>query len=441
MLFQNFQQIFKMTKPLPQLLFVSTISFILVSYFLQTYENIFTPNFELSDCQSYRNAAHFLYFENGKPHPTRPPLFPFFVGIPSLFSNSELFCNVFIMFFNFLCHLLTLFFLFKTLVKIVNSKTAFYLSLLFALNISSIVINNQTLTEPLYTLSLTLIVYFIQKYFYDKSIKNLFGAYLILCLSILIRPSLLPMFWVSSVIIFINILFFAKQKILKIAFFLIPLSILGFQMKHMNDVYGKPTVSFIGELAYFTYLTPYATEYDQYPDWQSRSNAWQIVRHERMKLYEQKDTFSTVNWVSLTDFAQNELNEMLVQKPKSLLITYAHHIISNAFAYSMLVFWLENKRNEPSFNTFKKIALNLTRCQNMVYSSMILIVFPILFLFKKTKKEEKLLITTVGFIGLFIITISGISITQGDRFHIVFVPLALVILSFLIKHNFKKRSL
>jgi hypothetical protein len=105
----------KMIKPIIRLLCLSTISFILVSYFLQTYENIFTPNFELSDCQSYRNAAHFLFFENGKPHPTRPPLFPFFVGVPSLFTDSEFICNVFIMLFNFSCHLLTITFLFKTL--------------------------------------------------------------------------------------------------------------------------------------------------------------------------------------------------------------------------------------------------------------------------------------------------------------------------------------
>ena len=63
-----------------------------------------------------------------------------------------------------------------------------------------------------------------------------------------------------------------------------------------------------------------------------------------------------------------------------------------------------------------------------------MIVFPLLLLFKKTKKEEKLLIATVGFMGLFIIAVSGISITQGDRFHIVIVPLALAVLSISLKN-------
>jgi hypothetical protein len=311
------------------------------------------------------------------------------------------------------------------------------LSLLFALNISSIVINNQMLTEPLYTLILTLIVFFAQKYFYAKTVINLFWAYLILSLSILTRPTLMPFFWLFTAFIYMRIVFFEKQKTFVLLVFLIPLSILGFQMKCMHDVYGKPTVSFIGELAYFTYLTPYAVQYDQYSDWQSRLKAWEIVRHERMKLYEQKDTVATINWVSITDSARAELKEMVFQKPKPLLITYTHHVASNALAYSMLVFWLENKRNDPYFDTLKKIALNLTRGQNAFYSILMLLVFPILLLFNKIKKEEKQFLAIIGFMGLFVIAVSGISITQGDRFHLVIVPLALVVLSFVVKYFFK----
>jgi hypothetical protein len=389
-----------MKNPLIKLLLLSSIIFALIAYVLQAYDNIFVPDFELSDCQSYRNAAHYLFFENGKPHPTRPPVFPFFIGLPYLFK------------------------------KIIGSKKAFYISLLYACNIGSIVINNQTLTEPIYTMSLVAIAYFIQKYICHKSFNDILWAYLVLCLSILIRPTLLPLFWLASIGVFYLIYCEKDRFKYGIIALCIPLSILGSHVYNMKAQYGKSTISFIGPLAYFTYLTPYADQYDKYDDWQSRLKAWEIAKRPRMNLYERRDTVSTIDWVSLTDSAQQELLTTLQTKPKALFITYAHHIASNCVAYSMMTMWLENIRKTTYFERLKQIALYITRLQNTVYSSAFLVVLPLLLFSKKLKKEEKTLVLRIGLMGLTIIFISGISITQGDRFHIVFAPLALILMSY-----------
>jgi hypothetical protein len=418
-----------MKNPLIKLLLLSSILFAVIANILQTYDNIFVPDFELSDCQSYRNAAHYLFFENLKPHPTRPPIFPFFIGLPYLFKASPSFCTIYVMVFNFICHLLTIAVLFKILEKIVGEK-AFYVSLLYACNIGSIVINNQTLTEPLYTLCLVAIAYFFQKYILHKSFKDILWAYLLLCLSILIRPTLLPLFWVAS----IGVLYFIYQQKERFKYGIIalsiPLSILGSHAYKMKVHYGKPTISFIGPLAYFTYLTPYADQYDKYPDWQARLKAWEIAKRPRMNLYERRDTVSNMDWVGLTSTAQHELITTLQTKPRALGITYIHHVISNCVAYSMMTMWLENIRKEAYFDAVKKIALPITRLQNTVYSSAFLVLLPFLLFSKKIKKEEKQFILLIGLIGLTIIFVSGISITQGDRFHIVFAPLALILLSY-----------
>ncbi len=417
-------------KNLGIILLFSSILFALISYVLQTYENIFTPDFELSDCQSYRNAAHYLFFENVKPHPTRPPVFPFFIGLPYYFKASPFFCTIYVMVFNFICHLFTIAILFKIIEKILGTKKAFYLSLLYACNIGSIVINNQTLTEPLYTLSLVAIAYFLQKYILQNAIKNVLWAYLLLCLSILIRPTLLPLFWIASIGVFY--LIYQQKERLKygIVALSIPLSILGSHAYNMKVYYGKPTISFIGPLAYFTYLTPYADQYDTYPDWQNRLKAWEIAKRPRMNLYEQRDTVSNMDWVGLTTFAQQEFITTAQTKPKALFITYIHHIASNCVAYSMMTMWLENIRKDTFFEKVKKIASHITRLQNTVYSSAFLMLLPVLLFSKKIRQEGISFILPIGLIGLTIIFVSGISITQGDRFHIVFAPLALIVLSY-----------
>jgi hypothetical protein len=422
-------------------LVVSGVLFAIVSFLLQLYSNIWYPDFESSDAHSYRNAAAFLYFKNGLLHPTRPPIFPAFLSIPLFFGASKTTQVVFVAILNGFFHFLTLGILYKMLARVLNPRWAFGLGLLYALNLGTIAINCQALTEPLYTLILLLGAYFFQTYLFSgKKMPFLHAAWCAFYLSLGVRPTLLPLFFVLSPFVFYFFWKETKGIFQPILALVLPWSVYFLWVSQMNTLYGTPRISNIGELAYFTYFVPYVYAIDSQTTWKGRIETFDRLRRPRMNAYEGRDTLPSTPYQALVAEARSELKTVILTKPKKVIITYFHHLVSNSVAYSLSIYYAENIEKKTIFPTVKAVFKLVSRIQNIFWSGLLLLVFPLFFLFsvKNLGYSSAIFVGVVLSVALWVVCISGLSFTQADRFNIVTVPLVLLIFSIFLKKTHLK---
>ena len=90
----------------------------------------------------------------------------------------------------------------------------------------------------------------------------------------------------------------------------------------------------------------------------------------------------------------------------------------------------KNGFNLPMFNTIKSVFLRISQAQNILNSSAVLLILPIFFI-KKYRKRQNWSNKILGlalytwFLAFSIMLFSTIAFTQGDRFHVITVPLTL----------------
>lgn len=425
------------------LLLLSSVIFIVVTTLFQVYDNAKLADYRAADSYSYEEAAHFIYHLGGQPHPTRPFLYPLIVGIPYLFSSDY---NVFLTFnyaINACFWLLTVLFLYKSLVLITQTRYAFALSLLFACNLGNIFINPQILTESVYTFTLALILFFLTKYFVHHKINSLTTAVALSILSILIRPSglILVLFIVPSYLIYLYKKRYITQIMTTVAVLCLPL----LQVVKMGQHNLNFTISNIGNETLYYYLCSYAegvkrTNYP-YSNYALMQSEYEKIRSARVAGMEKmgKEDY----WYRMNDMSTRDFRYQLMVNFKGLAFTYMRNLVSNCVAFSNASVNLENPKNRSYFSLIKKISMYITRIQNTLYSLSLLVTPFILFRFRKriTNKSLLYLQITIVTIAIYTVLISGISFAQGDRFTIVLVPIALANMALLYSNTkFRKFS-
>lgn len=428
------------------LLLLSSVVFVAVTTLFQVYDNTKLADYRAADSYSYEEAAHFIYHLGGQPHPTRPFLYPLIVGIPYLFSSDY---NVFLTFnyaINACFWLLTVLFIYKSLILITQTRYAFTLSLLFACNLSNIFINPQILTESVYTFTLALILFFLTKYFVKHEIRHLTTAIALFVLSILIRPSGLIL---ALLIVPLYLAYLYKKKhIAQIVAVVAVLCLPLLQVVKMGQHNLNFTISNIGNETLYYYLCSYAEgvkktnyAYSNYALMQSEYEKIRAARGaemEKMEKMEKEDY-----WKHIDDMSTQDFRYQLMVNSKGLAFTYTRNLVSNCVAFSNASMNLENPCNKSYFNFIKKMSMYITRIQNTLYSLSILATPFILLYFRKRIQNKSLLYLQISLltIAIYTILISGISFAQGDRFTIVLVPIALANMALLYSNiKFRKSS-
>lgn len=397
-----------------------------------------------NDAESYRKASEWLYSSNHFASFGRPFLFPLLIGLPSLlgFSYSEYFVAA----MNLVFWFSTVWLLFRATREMSDEKTAFKIALFFASCVSFHCFTFLVHTEVLYALVLLSHVFCLYKYLQHDKERWFYGAVWLLGASVVIRPTLTHFIFILYFILAILVVL-KKVSLKRFVFIsLLFLSTIGLQMLNMYRCAESFKISYIGEVGWYRYVGAYAFNFQKYPnqtldfyakEWSKEmanrdEGAWLIGSHYT------KDDAQRLPVIEKLIHA--DMIKQLKDNKKGLAFTFLRSLFVNSRSGTQYVLNTKNGFNLPYFTTIQSLFLRISQCQNLINSSLVLFILPILFT-KQYKKQGNHLNKVFGlaiyswFIALSVMVFSTIVFTQGDRFHVVTVPLTLFSIALLFFSN------
>ena len=416
-----------------RLLTYASLILFLTSYIMQYPFNVAEYN-TWNDAESYRKASEWLYSSDHFASFSRPFLFPLLIGLPSLlgFSYSEYFVAA----MNLIFWFSTICLLFRATREMSDEKKAFKVALFFASCVSFHCFVFLVHTEVLYAFVLLSHVFCLYKYLKLDKKKWFYGAVWLLGASVVIRPTL--NYFVFILYIILALLVVLKKVHLKKFVFisLLFLSTIGLQMLNMYRCSESFKISYIGEVGWYMYVSAYAINVQKYPNetldfyakkWSKEmanrdEGTWLIGSH-----YTKEDA---QRLPAIEKLIHADMIKQLKENKKGLAFTFFRSLFVNSRSGTQYVLNAKNGFNLPYFATIQSLFLRISQCQNIINSSFVLFILPILFT-KQYKKQPNHLNKAFGlaiyswFIAFSILVFSTIVFTQGDRFHVVTVPLTL----------------
>ena len=391
---------------------------------LQLFTNIHHTDYIATDSYTYMEAGKLLYTE-GKPHPTRPYLSGAILGLPYLFNSNASIHSV--VNFNLLLNLAlwfsTILLVYKTVLLFASQKLAFYTCLAYLFCVGAIGFVGLILTETLSAFMMTGAVYLGFRFEKTSQIGSLLGAISIMLLLVLVKPGMV--YW-SLLLAVLGISFFVKSRKLSIKFTIPIVASLGLifiQAQQVDAHYGKFGVSLIDKITWFNYL---GAEVEA----ENSGRSLQEVKRERMEVWEH------CSWQEITEIGSADMKHNLQENPVSVLKLFALNISNNAIGKSAGLAAAKDYKQSSFFSPLQKALLLLSMAQNFLF------VLGSVFLGLWILKGHYLNVATFLAIGTiaYIIFTSGITFKQGDRFNVVFYPVTLMLLSYLlVKSGITKR--
>lgn len=356
------------------------------------------------DTINYIKASNMLY-NDLTAHPTRPIGYAFISGLPNLFCSS-LSNNGYILFgilLNFISWVVSIVFFFKTTSLFFSHKFSFLITLIPIFTLGSIFSVFWMLTEPITILMLSLISYNLSKYIINEDIKHLIVATSLLNLAILVRPGFIYLGLVASFTLIIFLIKNFKRIMSKTALmgFGVSLIFIAFQYGMMYKTYGKATPSFIDKLTWYHYLGA-----------KSQAEAEGIPLNsikELRRLELSGKSFKEKSQISSADIKR--------QVKENTYIVFKHwtlNIVRNSISGSGIIASMKKENQSKFLNIFSTLLFRISQLQNTFFT--LVFCFSIFFLVKN-KFNHSIAIFLLAAIVAYIIITSGISFSQGDRFH------------------------
>jgi hypothetical protein len=412
----------------------ATFFFAAVSYVLQLPENALLPQLAGGDPISYWEASKLVYTEGSLPHPLRPYFYPFLIGLPTLFFGENGFKLEWALSLNFVFWLSTAVFIFSILKAHTNRKIAFIGAFIFVSNTSNIINCWAVLAETLFHFLIVGSVFFFSKHGNNNAKIGYFSAFVaFFCLSFITRPTYFPL-----VFILMPLLIWAIYKrylslltvVISVGIFI---STVGFSVYKMHKTYGNYTLSYIGNCAFYSFFGAYSKGAKSDKTWDQINDNWRIESHIRSK--KMARYVDSIPWSALPPLANADLMDQLKTNKSGLLLTFVRDLASNSTASNGDVLQLTNVKNRPFFAFILRGPFWWSRFQNFV-NSLAALLLPFVFwrfkgyFWQNNRPVYWILVVTCA-LSLFTVLISTVSFSQGDRFHLVILPLNLVSLGIL----------
>ena len=424
------------------LLIGATVFFAVLSYALQLPANATTAQLLGGDPASYWNASKLIYTEGVKPHPLRPFLYPFLIGLPSFFSVPTHDALWIVLGFNFICWLITITFIYKILIQLTTPKIALMSALIFILNTSNIINCYSVLAESLFHCLIIGSIYFLLNSLkHNTNNKNTrqFSVFITLfCLSFITRPTYSPLLLVL-IPLFIFLIIKRYLNIYSIIFSLFIFSItVGFNVYKMHKTYGNWTLSYIGECTIYVFFSAYVKVASPEKTTQQMGEDWFKEYQKRGGQIPRSN--DSIPWTALNSIVVNDLKQQLSNNKTGLLMAFSRDLLSNSVASNGDVLHLTDFKNQRYFNGLLNSTFWWGRGLNMLNTLAALLAIPLAFWrFRRYFWQNKRLIFWIlsvnMVLSIFAILISTVSFTQGDRFHLVVLPLSLVSLGVVFAHR------
>ena len=179
----------------------------------------------------------------------------------------------------------------------------------------------------------------------------------------------------------------------------------------MKKDYGNYTLTYIDSVTYYNYLGSKAMCYKTNDIFSQETN-------NRAKFLEQ------FSYPEQRNIATKDFLSQLNDNKFNLLKSYISNLLENMKTPSSSCFYWKNLNHKDYFEKLKTTVNFITKYQNRILS--VLGFFLSIFYILKSYKTDKFLFFISCYI-LYTITISGVSCSQGDRFHIVFYPFVIIL--------------
>ncbi|GAA4048187.1 hypothetical protein GCM10022388_12180 [Flavobacterium chungnamense] len=374
------------------------------------------------DAESYFESAYDLYFLH-KGHQYRPVFLALIHGIPFLFgcSNLEVFKACYPI--NFLFWIGTGLLLFKILCNILTLKKSFYISLISIFFIGSAICIFNLYSENIYLFFIVLGFYFLQKYYVNSKFLFLSISLSIFIISMLIKPG-------AKLFAIFLVLFFVKE-ILKnynnkaIIFLYGSFFLVLIQCGLLKKQYGDFTISYIDSVTYYNYLGSKAVCLSQ-------GKKLNQLDNPRM------DYIFSISNTETKKIAFDDLINQISNNKFYLFYAYLSDVYDNSTAGNTALDYTININNTGYFKFSKIFFFTISKFQNMFFT-IIGFFLSISMFFSSYKKEPYF--SLISFFVLYTIFLSGISCSQGDRFHLPILSFVLILIAKKIfdktKHSFE----
>lgn len=390
------------------LIFIGLVWISILNYLLQLPLQTTVYN----DATNYVEAAQFLY-QRQQVHYFRPSFLAFLQGIPFIFGAADdLAIYQFSYFLNLFCWLGFLVVFYELLTDYFNQTAAFLLALCPLFFFGAIVLLHHPLSENVFMFTLILAFYYLSKYFKNSQYFNLSLSLSLFLVAILIRPGILVFSSVILLVFLPKIIIHFKNKaniLLLIAGFLV-----AFHGSQMKQQYGIFTVSFIDSYTYYNYLGTRA-------EFLKTSTTFNQGSTQRNQYLVKKP------YAEFPALAQKDFQNQILHNPTNLLQAYFENIVENTKTGSTFLYDLQNINNTAYYDSVKLTIADSTKWTNRILTiiGFLLSTYFIAGFYKK----RNVVFFIAGYV-LYTIVTSAVSCCQGDRFHLTFFPLVIILIAF-----------
>jgi len=390
---------------------ISLFSIFLINSLLSLY----SQNDLCLDCENYFESAIYL-FKNFEVHYYRPIGMSIIYGLPILFGyDNYLDLYNYVIIINILFYTGIIIYFFKICCLFFDKKKSFYFSLVLLTYFGISLHLNEMLSEIPFIFFTLIAFYCLAKYYILGKTDYLFYAISLFLFTILIRPGIL--YFAFGIFIFYLFTIHKNWSIKRVLILIIPAILILFQMIKMKEKYGNYTISYIDAVTYYNYLGSKAIclKYDKTLNQNSNKRA---------------DFIFNQTYKNQKNISYQDLIYQIKNNTNYLVKAYIDDVEENTKTATSRLQNLKNIKNEKYFDLKIKLFSEITEWQNKLttlFGLLLAIYFTITF----NKHNKVVFVFALYFIYIFFI--SGISSTQGDRFHIVFYPIVLILLLIFLK--------
>jgi 4-amino-4-deoxy-L-arabinose transferase-like glycosyltransferase len=390
---------------------ISLFSIFLINSLLSLY----SQNDLCLDCENYFESAIYL-FKNFEVHYYRPIGMSIIYGLPILIGyDNYLDLYNYVIIINILFYTAIIIYFFKISCLFFDKKKSFYFSLVLLTYFGISLHLNEMLSEIPFIFFTLIAFYCLAKYYILSKTDYLFYAISLLLFTILIRPGIL--YFAFGIFIFYLFTIHKNWSIKRALILIIPAILILFQMIKMKEKYGNYTISYIDAVTYYNYLG-------------SKSISLKDNKILNQNNNKRADFIFSQAFKNQKNIAYQDLIYQIKNNTCYLVKAYIDDVEENTKTATSRLQNLKNIENEKYFDVKIKLFSGITEWQNKLttlFGLLLAIYFTITF----NKHNKVVFVFALYFIYIFFI--SGISSTQGDRFHIVFYPIVLLLLLIFFK--------
>jgi hypothetical protein len=359
------------------------------------------------DCENYLESAIYL-FQKFEVHYYRPVGMSIIYGFPMLFGyDNYLDIYNYAIFVNVLFYIGIIIFFFKICSLFFHKKKSFCFSLLLLTYFGISLHVNEILSEIPFVFFILIAFYCLAKYYILSKTDYLFYSISLFLFTILIRPGII--YFAIGILVFYLFNIYKNWSIKRIIILILPITLILFQIIKMKEQYGNYAISYIDAVTYYNYLGSKAICL--------KENKTLDQSNNKRAIFIFKQTYKNQKSIAYRDLIYQIKNNTFY-----LVKAYIDDIEENTKTSTSRIQYLENFEKEKHFDKKIKIISEITEWQNKL-TTLIGLLLAIYFTVTFKKHNKIIFVLVLYFIYIFFV--SGVSSTQGDRFHIVFYPIVL----------------